>query len=239
MSNIKIRQSCRPQGKFKNYWTWTMWLSGTPRDLDQIEMVEYLLHPSYPNRRRVSRSRTNGFRIQSNGWGEFKVIVTITFDSGKSERREHWLRLGSDDRDPERGLRSVFLSFAAADQTVANAIRDAFDKRGVAVVSAEQMAPGMPWQDAMHMYLAGADALVAVIPESGSEWMYFEVAVARSSQKPVIPIALAGRLPKSSDAFSGIQWITLTDRKDASKVVDTLISQFRNVVSHDTAREAQ
>jgi len=63
-----------------------IYLTGT--DIDKIEQVEYLLHPSFSNREAVSRDPTNDFEAWIWSWGGFPITATITTKSGQVFEKE-------------------------------------------------------------------------------------------------------------------------------------------------------
>tara|TARA_R110001583_G_scaffold7501_4_gene37143 strand:- start:95 stop:448 length:354 start_codon:yes stop_codon:yes gene_type:complete len=66
-----------------------IWVDGSEEELDQVERVEYLLHPTFKNRLRTSRARSNGFSITFWAWGTFNVEVTIYKTNKKNESFEY------------------------------------------------------------------------------------------------------------------------------------------------------
>lgn len=80
-------------------WEWTVFIKADPATLSQIRCVEYLLHPTFPNRdRRVcQRGSTPGqaFPLTANGWGTFDIPVTVIFNNGKTQSLTHHLRFDS------------------------------------------------------------------------------------------------------------------------------------------------
>ncbi len=47
--------------------------------LEQIDEVEYILHPTFPNRIQRKRNPEDRFRLESARWGEFAIIVNVYF----------------------------------------------------------------------------------------------------------------------------------------------------------------
>ena len=50
--------------------------------LNEIKSVEYLLHRSFPNPLRERTNRDQLFSIESSGWGEFTMMITIFLENG-------------------------------------------------------------------------------------------------------------------------------------------------------------
>ena len=65
----------------------------SPDQLDNIEKVEYVLHPTFPHPVRMVIDRSNLFAMSSSGWGEFEVGVKVYFKDGTMEKLKHPLRL--------------------------------------------------------------------------------------------------------------------------------------------------
>jgi transcription initiation factor IIF auxiliary subunit len=72
---LSIQQSQEYKGNDR--WRWSVWLSGTPEELDLIDHVLYILDPTFHNPvRRVSDRATN-FRLDTSGWGTFTIHANI------------------------------------------------------------------------------------------------------------------------------------------------------------------
>lgn len=53
--------------------------------LEQIEQVQYDLHPTFVNPVRQSTNRDSGFAIDMWTWGEFELLATARFLDGHTE----------------------------------------------------------------------------------------------------------------------------------------------------------
>ena len=78
-----------------SWWNWTAYIECDPPDsLDEIEFVEYHLHPSFPNPIRRVMQKQKGFPMQTKGWGIFNLRARVVFKD--PERRpevlEHMLQ---------------------------------------------------------------------------------------------------------------------------------------------------
>lgn len=98
--SISVKQSASYTGDGR--WNWAIWLTGSAAELETIEQVTYTLHPSFPNPVRVIRARRGGFRLQSNGWGEFKIYIDILFKNGTHTQLSHDLKLNEEIEQTER-----------------------------------------------------------------------------------------------------------------------------------------
>jgi hypothetical protein len=65
-----------------------VFISGASADLEMISEVEYTLHPSFPDPRRVSTDRRHCFVLQSQAYGGFGMLVRIF--SGNECIHEEW-----------------------------------------------------------------------------------------------------------------------------------------------------
>lgn len=83
-------------------WTvfiWTVFIKTDTKTLSQIRCVQYVLHPTFPNRIRRICDRgpdpNEAFPLTANGWGVFDVPITITFADGHMENLVHHLHFGN------------------------------------------------------------------------------------------------------------------------------------------------
>ena len=73
--SLRIAQEARPHSE--GWWDWAVWLEGSQDELDKVEYVEYVLHPTFPNPVRKVTSRSNNFRLEARGWGEFDIKARV------------------------------------------------------------------------------------------------------------------------------------------------------------------
>jgi len=63
-----------------------IWIDGEPTDLDRVDQVDYLLHLSFHQQTRISKSRSTNFAIAIWTWGIFSMQLTLHMkDESKSE----------------------------------------------------------------------------------------------------------------------------------------------------------
>jgi transcription initiation factor IIF auxiliary subunit len=79
------------------YYQWRVFVDEPPEVLDQIEEVEYLLHPTFPQPSQVRYNRSDKFALDTAGWGEFQILITVKYKDGRQEREKYWLTL-----DPQK-----------------------------------------------------------------------------------------------------------------------------------------
>lgn len=71
-------------------WDWTIFVDADPNTLEQIECVEYILHPTFPDPvRKVCNQAKTKFAYSTNGWGTFTVKVHIRYNDSRVETLEH------------------------------------------------------------------------------------------------------------------------------------------------------
>lgn len=82
----------------EDWWEWSAYLTG--KDLDKVEHVEYILHPTFKNPVRKVTDPSNGFRLDTAGWGTFKLKAIAHLTGGGQQLLTHEIRLES---QPKRG----------------------------------------------------------------------------------------------------------------------------------------
>jgi transcription initiation factor IIF auxiliary subunit len=95
---MEIRQSESYSGD--DWWQWSVWLDGTTEELDAVEYVDWHLHPTFPQPVRRVTDRSSKFRLETGGWGAFRVSAVATLKSGESVRLRHALELHYPDDTP-------------------------------------------------------------------------------------------------------------------------------------------
>lgn len=65
-----------------DWYKWQIELAGPAPVLSEIREVEYILHPTFPDRIRHEKNAQNHFRLESAGWGEFDITVNVYFHNG-------------------------------------------------------------------------------------------------------------------------------------------------------------
>lgn len=82
-SGFKFKTEARPEGK--DWYEWRVWVEGPAQKLGEVKEVEYILHPTYPERFHHRENAGDGFQLRSEGWGEFDIIAKITLASGEQQ----------------------------------------------------------------------------------------------------------------------------------------------------------
>ena len=88
---LKIKQDFRYKGD--DYWDWSVWIDGSPQELDKIDQVTYILHPTFPSPVRVIKDRSTQFRLSTAGWGVFLIRATVKHKNGRDTALTHYLQL--------------------------------------------------------------------------------------------------------------------------------------------------
>jgi len=71
-------------------WEWTIFVEADQDTLRQIQCVEYILHPTFPDPvRKVCNQPNTKFAYSTNGWGIFTVKVKISYKNGRVDALEH------------------------------------------------------------------------------------------------------------------------------------------------------
>ena len=90
-TELKIQQWEKYEGD--DWWKWAVWVEGSDEALDQIDYVEWTLHPTFPNPIRKTHNRSEKFRIETGGWGVFTIGARVQTKDNSSIRLRHELCL--------------------------------------------------------------------------------------------------------------------------------------------------
>jgi transcription initiation factor IIF auxiliary subunit len=96
--SLHFRNTSRPIGRRGRYeyYEWRLFLDEPPAVLEQVDRVEYRLHPTFPNPIRTIDDRASRFELVSAGWGELTVLITVYMRDGTQLDTEHRVQLGQD-----------------------------------------------------------------------------------------------------------------------------------------------
>ena len=186
---FQIKQSVTPYDE--GWWKWAVWLDGPEDELDEVEWVEYILHPTFPNPVRKIKDRDTNFRLESRGWGEFNIKVHVYLDDRDDPLKlEHWLEL--DDISPMRwaGTESVytnsqiprtsqgqpllFVSSSSADMEFTYALKDALEEVGLEVVMGQDLDYDQPLEMLLTTERRHIHASLFVVSDVRNPLMYRE-----------------------------------------------------------------
>jgi transcription initiation factor IIF auxiliary subunit len=98
--SLRIRNKWQYKGNDR--WDWEAFLEdeGTG-ELDRVESVEYVLHPTFPNPIRRVNTPQNQFALRTNGWGTFQLKAFVNLKGGKRVKLTHELEMS---HEPASGV---------------------------------------------------------------------------------------------------------------------------------------
>ncbi len=75
-------------------WKWTIFIQASPQVIDDIGIVEYTLHPTFPNP--VQKVDSEGdsrfpYGFSTEGWGTFEISIKVIFTKGGVRHLKHML----------------------------------------------------------------------------------------------------------------------------------------------------
>lgn len=77
----------------QQYYRWKVFVDEPDATLDEIDRVEYSLHPTFRQPHQVRTNREDKFALETAGWGEFTMMIDVKFRDGKTEKVPYWLDL--------------------------------------------------------------------------------------------------------------------------------------------------
>lgn len=89
--SLKTKQGFKYQGD--DWWKWWVYIDGPENELDNINHVIYTLHKTFPNPVRKIKDRKSNFRLETSGWGIFRIFIKIVYYNGKEKLLYHDLEL--------------------------------------------------------------------------------------------------------------------------------------------------
>ena len=90
---ITVKNTATQAGERDGWYEWRVFLDGTDEELDGVQQVTYLLHPTFRDRVKVAHDRGSHFALSARGWGEFRVSATVQMKDGRVYEANHWLDL--------------------------------------------------------------------------------------------------------------------------------------------------
>lgn len=97
--SLKLKNDWNYKGNDR--WDWEVYLvSEDPKELEEVEEVKYILHPTFRQPIRVIDKSTGDFRLKTNGWGTFQIRAFAYLKGGGKLKLEHELDL---EYDPSSG----------------------------------------------------------------------------------------------------------------------------------------
>jgi transcription initiation factor IIF auxiliary subunit len=95
---LSIRQDEQYRGH--DYWHWSVWLDGSPEELNDVDHVMWILHHTTLNPVREVSDRSSNFRLEDSSWGIFTVRAKVFHKSGQETVLHHDLVLTYPDGTP-------------------------------------------------------------------------------------------------------------------------------------------
>lgn len=89
---LPIRVDNEAEKVGEGLWKWTVFIEGPSNALDQIQCVEYTLHPTFPNPVREVCDRGIGphaFALTAKGWGTFQLYIRVFLRDGRVQELTH------------------------------------------------------------------------------------------------------------------------------------------------------
>jgi hypothetical protein len=106
--SITVKQSATYDGN--DWWEWAVWIEAPKQELEAIDHVVYTLHATFAEPVRIVKTRENGFRLESEGWGEFEIYLEVVDKNGKSQQLTHELSLEYPDSVEVESLEGIVKS---------------------------------------------------------------------------------------------------------------------------------
>jgi transcription initiation factor IIF auxiliary subunit len=75
------------------YFRWKVFVDEPDEVLERIRSVEYRLHETFPNPIRLVTDRESRFALESAGWGEFVIFITVEVIHGEGVDTKYRLDL--------------------------------------------------------------------------------------------------------------------------------------------------
>lgn len=189
----KIGQSSAKDLSVKDYYEWAIWIEPNPRQLSEIEYVEYLLHPTFKNRLRKVEDLKSGFRLESKGWGEFLIEISIFKKNGERLQLTHWLELKDnyttieeEIKNPDFKGKKVYISYSKIDSRKAKTLASLLVDLGMKVSSGSHYQAGVPIEDYIENSIDTADLVININSERPTAWHQSELDFAQKKSKEII-----------------------------------------------------
>ena len=228
--DIHVKQKADYQGK--DWWRWSVWVDGPKEELDQIEYIQYTLHPTFPKPVHCIKNRRTKFRLNSSGWGEFMIYVNIKRKDGGVLNTEHWLKLEYPlpkkkyDMTSSSEHPTVFLSSSIADMSFTYALRKALNAEEIEVVTTNDLELGSSLEASLRSLLDRVDTGVVIISDKLSPWVTQEIEEMQKRKMPLTPVLL-GQAPKSANLLRSLNAVKAKDIDDAKAVARNVAERIK------------
>ena len=97
--SLRLRNNWKYIGEDR--WDWEVFVEDdNSGELENINFVEYVLHPTFRSPRRITHNKEQNFKLRTNGWGTFWIKAFVNTKKGEKIPLRHLLVLKY---DPPRG----------------------------------------------------------------------------------------------------------------------------------------
>ncbi len=228
---ISIMQ--RTEKMSPKHWKWSVWLDGTSDELDKIQSVIYQLHSTFKNPIREISDRQSGFRIDSAGWGQFMIYITIKYHDGNEEKRKHWLQFNTEVSSTELEGKfeekfknkppTVFLSYSVADAIAAKIVREKLQAKGVSVLDVSSLEVGENLSDGITNMIDQSDFGISIVSDISSEWVNQETQQMKENRLPVFQVNSGNTVDAVNNDLKVLP-LEQIDAKDFSELVNATLN---------------
>jgi len=205
---LRIEQDSRPKDEgypgFALAWDWWAWIEGTTAELDKVDQVMWILHPTFPNPIRTTADRGSNFTLKTSGWGVFVLKAKVFLKSGATRQLEHLISFApqrksratgkqtASERETTRGLDKLAVFYPPEDADLGALVME--NLRGLAIEPLDPTATDTP----LAMTVGHADGVVLVSRDkAGSRIMTSGRAIATELGKPVLSLTGVGDMSES------------------------------------------
>lgn len=211
-------------------WNWSVWIDGPDAELDQVESVEWVLHPTFTPPVVLVKERERKFRLDASGWGEFEINAHVAIKGGRKQHLKHWLRFqGSDEDESTESVPdqkpAVFISASVADADWENAVHEALTSRGFDVLTSSDVPSGVPAEMAISSTLDKASAVVGIFSDKSGPWTAREVNQAMEKDVSVIPFVV-GDNPKITPELGSFEAVRVSHIDDVSAAIGQIMDKL-------------
>ena len=229
--NLKVKQAVSPHDE--GWWNWSLWLDGPEDELDKVEYVEYVLHPTFPNPVRKIADRSTNFRLNTRGWGEFSIKVRVHLDDDEMIVMEHWLEL--DEVAPTRGHESLiksharlrlYLSSGVADIEFAYELKEALEHDGIEVLLKQDMSYEESLESILDTQRRSIQAGLLVISDVRNPWLIRDYWVL-SEHKISSLVVQVGEPRELPDEMEDLPRFQIKDYSETRQVASSIARRIR------------
>lgn len=97
---LRIRNKWNYKGE--DWWEWEAFIDDDGSgELNDIEYVEYVLHPTFLDPIRTITDKKSKFLLETSGWGTFNLKAFVYKKDGEKIKLQHEIEL---EYDPKKGV---------------------------------------------------------------------------------------------------------------------------------------